>query len=671
MPIERIKRPFRIDEERMEQLKKLMPEVFTDGVIDFNALQQELAGVEEKEFEVNPEETYGLKWTGKTQARRLSFLPPTGTLKFSNGLGVDEEKTKNVLIEGDNLEVLRVLKKSYQNRIKLIYIDPPYNTGSDFIYSDDFKEPLEKYLIKTGQADEEGLLTSNPKSNGRFHANWLNMIYPRLRLAKDLLRKDGLIVVHLDENEECNLEIIMNEIFGEDNNLGKIIWDKRNPKGDSTGIAYQHEVILVYAKDKHFLLSKKEVKRPKANAEKMLKKASEIFSKIGKKTYPNDLENVVKKYGLPNAFLKEFEQEYDLELINKEFKAWVNTQDYLSGGESAYNNIDSEGNVYRPVSMSWPNKKKAPDEYFIPLIHPVTGKPCPVPNRGWRNPPNTMNRLLKENKILFGPDETTIPNRKYLLKENMYENVPSVIRYGASDDAFFNKIGLSFDNPKPYRFSADIISYFTEDDDIILDFFAGSGTTGHAVLEANRRDRGNRNFILVQIPDLAGNNLTIADITRERLIRSIDLMNAEDQGEHVEDRGFRIYKLEKSNLKIWNESLVKDISELEENLDLFTNNKLVEDWIPENVVTELLLLQGYPLDSVISKDEVVLDGYVWIVSHKSVPFKMVINLEEEISDEAVERILQRYPNDLFVCFDDAISDRAKTFLSESMKVKTI
>lgn len=648
-----------------------MPEVFTDGVIDFNALQQELAGVEEKEFEVNPEETYGLKWTGKTQARRLSFLPPTGTLKFSNGLGVDEEKTKNVLIEGDNLEVLRVLKKSYQNRIKLIYIDPPYNTGSDFIYSDDFKEPLEKYLIKTGQADEEGLLTSNPKSNGRFHANWLNMIYPRLRLAKDLLRKDGLIVVHLDENEECNLEIIMNEIFGEDNNLGKIIWDKRNPKGDSTGIAYQHEVILVYAKDKHFLLSKKEVKRPKANAEKMLKKASEIFSKIGKKTYPNDLENVVKKYGLPNAFLKEFEQEYDLELINKEFKAWVNTQDYLSGGESAYNNIDSEGNVYRPVSMSWPNKKKAPDEYFIPLIHPVTGKPCPVPNRGWRNPPNTMNRLLKENKILFGPDETTIPNRKYLLKENMYENVPSVIRYGASDDAFFNKIGLSFDNPKPYRFSADIISYFTEDDDIILDFFAGSGTTGHAVLEANRRDRGNRNFILVQIPDLAGNNLTIADITRERLIRSIDLMNAEDQGEHVEDRGFRIYKLEKSNLKIWNESLVKDISELEENLDLFTNNKLVEDWIPENVVTELLLLQGYPLDSVISKDEVVLDGYVWIVSHKSVPFKMVINLEEEISDEAVERILQRYPNDLFVCFDDAISDRAKTFLSESMKVKTI
>lgn len=670
MPIERLKRPHRIDEERMEQLKKIMPEVFSDGVVDFNVLKQVITGVEDIELDIN-NETYGLQWTGKSQARRLSFVPPTGTLKFASGLGFNEEKTKNFLIEGDNLEVLRVLRKSYQNRLKLVYIDPPYNTGSDFIYSDDFKEPLDKYLIKSGQADEEGLLTSNPKSSGRFHANWLNMIYPRLRLARDLLRKDGLIVVHLDENEEYNLEIIMNEIFGEDNNLGKIIWDKRNPKGDSTGIAYQHEVILVFAKDKGFLLSEKEIKRPKANAEKMLKKASELFAKLGTKTYPNDLEKLVKKYGLPNTILTNFEQEYDLELINKEFKAWVNAQDYLSGGESAYNNIDGEGNVYRPVSMAWPNKKKAPDEYFIPLIHPVTGKHCPVPNRGWRNPPETMKRLLNENKILFGPDETTIPNRKYLLKENMYENVPSIIRYGASDDAFFNKIGLSFDNPKPYRLSADIISYFTEGDDIVLDFFAGSGTTGHAVLEANRRDGGNRNFILVQIPERVDNNLTIVDITRERLIKSINIMNEEDDNEQVVDRGFAVYKLEKSNLKIWNPSSVTDIQELEQNLDLFTNNKLVEGWTPENIVTELLLLQGYPLDSVIAKVEADSNGHVWTVFHESVPYKMVINLEKDINDKAIEQVLNQYSNDMFICFDDAISDGAKTILAESMKVKTI
>lgn len=671
MPYERLERPLRIDEERMELLKKIMPEVFADGVLDLNALQKELAGVDEREPELNNEETYGLQWTGKANARRLSFLPPTGTLKLLSGEGKNPEKTKNFLIEGDNLEVLRVLKKSYQNRIKLIYIDPPYNTGSDFIYSDDFKEPLDKYLIKSGQADEEGLLTSNPKSSGRFHANWLNMIYPRLRLAKDLLRKDGLIVVHLDENEEYNLEIIMNEIFGEDNNLGKIIWDKRNPKGDSTGIAYQHEVILVYAKDKDFLISKKGVKRPKANAEKMLKKASELYSKLGTKSYPNDLEKVVKKYGLSITLLKDHEQEYGLELINKEFKSWVNAQDYLSGGESAYNNIDSEGNVYRPVSMAWPNKKKAPDEYFIPLVHPVTGKPCPVPNRGWRNPPDTMRKLLKENKILFGPDEKTIPNRKYLLKENMYENVPSVIRYGASDDAFFNKIGLSFDNPKPYRFSADILSYFTEGDDIILDFFAGSGTTGHAVLEANRRDGGNRNFILVQIPERVDNNLTIADITKERLIKSIDLMNQEDENDQVLDRGFAVFTLEKSNLKIWDQSSVSNVQELEQTLDLFTNDKLVEGWTPENVVTELMLLQGYPLDSRISKDGAGLGDQVWIVSHEDVPYHLIINLEEDISDRTIEQILNEYPEDLFICFDYAISDGAKTLLAESMKVKTI
>lgn len=670
MLIERVKRPLRIDEEKIELLKKLMPEVFADGEVDISALQQELQGVAEKDVEVKQSETYGLQWTGKAQARRISFLPPTGTLKFTKNLGVNEGETKNFLIEGDNLEVLRVLKKSYQNHLKLVYIDPPYNTGSDFIYSDDFKESLDKYLIKSGQADEEGLLTSNPKSSGRFHANWLNMMYPRLRLAKTLLRRDGLIIVHLDENEEYNLEIIMNEIFGEDNNLGKIIWDKRNPKGDSTGIAYQHEVLLVYAKDKDFLLSKTEIKRPKANAEKMLKKAADLFAKLGEKSYPSDLEKVVKKYGLSNSVLKNCEQEYDLTLINKEFKAWINAQDYLSGGEAAYNNIDSEGNVYRPVSMAWPNKKKAPDEYFNPLLHPDTGKPCPVPNRGWRNPPGTMRKLLEDNKILFGLDETTIPNRKYLLKENMYENIPSVIRYGASDDAFFNKIGLSFDNPKPYRFSADILSYFTQGDDIILDFFAGSGTTGHAVLEANRKDGGNRNFILVQIPERIENGSTIADITRERLIRSIDLMNKEEENSQA-DRGFAVYKLEKTNLKIWNQASITEIQELEQNLDLFTNNKLVESWTPENVITELLLLQGYPLDSKIFKEKVSLDGHVWIVSHKKIEYKLIINLDEDIDDKIIEHILNHYSKDLFICFDDAISDGSKTLLAESLKVKTI
>jgi adenine-specific DNA-methyltransferase len=672
MPIEKLSRPFRIDEDRIQQLKELFPEAFSDGKINFNVLKQEIAGLNDELLEEHEEESYGLRWVGKTEARKLAFLPPKGTLKYIEGMGISEEETKNILIEGDNLEVLRILMKSYKGRIKLIYIDPPYNTGSDFIYNDNFRESLDKYLQKTQQADSEGLLTSNPKSSGRFHANWLNMMYPRLRLAKELLTKDGVIVIHIDENEEFNLEIIMNELFGEENRLGKIIWDKRNPKGDSNGIAYQHETILVYAKNKSYLVSNREIKRPKPNAEKILKKASELYSKLGKKTLPDDLLQVAKKYDLPQEIINKYEQEYDLETINMEFKKWISSQDYLSGGESAYNNIDNEGNVYRPVSMAWPNKNKAPDEYFIPLIHPITKKPCPVPNRGWRNPPETMKKLINENKIIFGIDETTIPNRKYLLKENMYENIPSIIRYGASDDAFFNKIGLEFDNPKPYRFSAEIISYFTEGNDIILDFFAGSGTTGHAVLEANRKDMGKRSFILVQLPEkLKDKDLTIIDITRNRLIKSIELMNQEDKNQGSFDRGFKMYKLDKSNIIKWNSYEGEHIEELEKNLNLFTNNYFEEGWTEKDVVIELMLNQGFPLDSTIQKVDEMSNNNLWIVQHIDVPFNMIICLDETINNSTIEYILNQFNEDVFICLDSALSDNVKVLISETMKVKTI
>jgi adenine-specific DNA-methyltransferase len=671
MTIEKLERPSRIDEERIQKLKELFPEAFADGKINFSILMQEINGLDESIIEEFEEESYGLQWVGKAQARKLAFLSPKGTLKFIEGQGVSENETRNFLIEGDSLEVLRILKESYKGRIKMIYIDPPYNTGSDFIYNDDFREPVMKYLQMTGQADDVGLLTSNPKSSGRFHANWLNMIYPRLRLAREFLRKDGVIVIHIDENEEFNLELVMNEIYGEENRLGKIIWDKRNPKGDSAGIAYQHESILVYAKDKSYLLSKYEIVRPKANAEKILKKASELYSKIGKKHLPDDLVQIAKKYEIPMEILKKYEQTFDLEKINNEFKDWINSQDYLSGGEAAYNNIDSNGDVYRPVSMAWPNKKKAPEEYFIPLIHPITNKPCPVPSRGWRNPPETMKKLLEEGKILFGPDETTIPNRKYLLKENMHENIPSVIRYGASDDAFFNKIGIKFDNPKPYRFSAEIISYFTEGNDIVLDFFAGSGTTGHAVLEANRKDKGNRSFILIQLPEkLEDGNGTIFDIARTRLIKSIELMNQEDKNENKFDRGFAVYKLDKSNLVKWNNYEGESIEELETTLNIFTHSHFTDGWTEKNVVIELMLLQGFPLDSQI-KQTSCEQNIIWVIKHDIVPFNLIICLDNKVSKTTVDYLISNHRDDLFICIDDALSNQDKIYLSESMKVKTI
>ena len=272
----------------------------------------------------------------------------------------------------------------------MIYIDPPYNTGKDFVYKDNFKDNLKNYLEITGQIGEEGQrLSTNSETSGRYHSDWLNMMYPRLKLARNLLIDDGIIVINMDENEIINLQKLCDEIFGENNNLGTIIWDKRNPKGDSKGIAYQHEYILFYAKNREYFLSECPMLRPKKNAELILKKAKQIFMKIN--------------------------STYNLEQANKEFSQWVNSQVNFSGGEKAYNKLDENGEVYRPVSMAWPNKSKAPDEYFIPLIHPITKKECPVPERGWRNPKITMENLLDKGLILFGKDETTQPTRKYLL----------------------------------------------------------------------------------------------------------------------------------------------------------------------------------------------------------------------------------------------------------------
>lgn len=671
MAIEELKRPERIDEDRIEKLKELFPEAFGDGKLNIEILKEEIKGFDNELSESNLEEFYGLQWVGKKEARRLSFIPPQGTLEFLEDKGLNEKTTKNILIEGDNLEVLRVLQKGYKGRVKMINIDPPYNTGNDFIYNDNFKESLDRYLEMTGQADEEGLLTANPNSSGRFHANWLSMMYPRLRLAKEMLKKDGIILVHIDENEEFNLELILNEIFGEQNRLGKIIWDKRNPKGDTVGISYQHEPILVYAKNKEFLVKEKKIIRPKANAEKIIKKAEEIFSKMGEKSLPNDLIEIGKKYEIDEKLLENFIVEYDLESINKEFKSWISNQEYLTGGESAYNNIDIEGNVYRPVSMAWPNKKKAPDDYFIPLIHPHTKKECPVPNRGWRNPSKTMKKLLDENKILFGIDETTIPNRKYLLKENMFENIPSILRYAGSDDSYFNNIGVTFDNPKPYRFVTDLISYFTEEDDLILDFFAGSGTTGHAVLEANRRDNGARSFILVQIPEkLEDGQTTIVDITRERLVKSIELMKKENDDNLKLDQGFKVFRLSQSNIKKWAVYKGDSVNQLESKIDLFSQSVFIDGWKIKDVLYELMLLQGFPLDSEISKNE-SNGNTLWVVQHEDIGSPLVVCIDKKINDKTDSFLSSNFEKGTFICLDDTLTNKQKILLSEAMNVKTI
>ncbi len=368
------------------------------------------------------------------QARVLSEL----SQHFSDGL---DAHLNGTLIHADNFQALNLLQARYREQVKCIYIDPPYNTGEDgFPYKDNYQS-----------------------------SSWLSMFECRLNLANPLLNSSGLLACHMDEHEHYSLEWLIRQIF-QDGDMGKLIWDKRNPKGDSKGIAAQHEYVHFAVSNPAYLDNDEAFVRNKANAEAMLKKA----------------EQLIKKYGVGK-------------IASGEYKEWIRKNSNLSGGERAYNQLDENGDVFRPVSMAWPNKKTAPNDYFIPLIHPVTGKSCPVPARGWRNPPETMAKLLENNLILFGTDENTIPNRKYLLKENLTENVSSLYYMGSSDDELFKNMGISFENPKPIHAAQYFLSIMARpNNSLILDYFAGSGTTAHAVINLNREDGGNRKYILVE-----------------------------------------------------------------------------------------------------------------------------------------------------------------------------
>lgn len=440
-----------------------------------------------------------LNWIGKDKVVNHHQEVPYKVLelKYSftaeNGEQKQEVKSDNKIIHGDNLEALKSLLPEYEGKIKCIYIDPPYNTGNEnWVYNDSVNDPrILKWLGQVvGKEDED--FSRNDK--------WLCMMYPRLKLLHKLLHEDGIIIIHIDENAYTLLHLLLIEIFGKTNELGTIVWDKKNPKGDAKKVSYQHESIILFAKN--HLNVKDQLVRKKKNAVAILKKAEQLFSKIGKTVFPEDLVEVVKKYKLSKTILDDNKITVDLDWVNTEFKQWIRKQDF-SGGETAYNSIDANGDVYRPVSMAWPNKETAPDEYFIPLIHPITNKPCPIPSRGWRFPLKSMEALLANNEILFGKDEKTIPNRKYLLKQNMNENIPSVIRFGGSDDKFQKEIGIKLENPKPYVFANEILGYFSKENDIILDSFAGSGTTAHAVLNLNKEDSQNRKFILIEMMDYA------------------------------------------------------------------------------------------------------------------------------------------------------------------------
>jgi adenine-specific DNA-methyltransferase len=640
--------------ENIKALKQLFPEVVTEGKIDFEKLKLVLG----EEIETRKEK-YEFTWHGKAQSLKLAQTPSMGTLRPDKESSKNWDTTENLYIEGDNLEVLKLLQKSYFGKIKMIYIDPPYNTGKDFVYKDDFQDNIKNYKEVTEQ-----MTKANAETSGRYHTDWLNMMYPRLKLARNLLREDGVIFVHIDEHEVHNLTNIVNEIFGEDNSLGTIVWDKLNPKGDSKTVAVQHESIVCFAKNRDTFIAKGSMQRKKVNAVKMLKKAEELYKKIGEEFLPEDLSKVAKKYELDPDVINKHKSVYDLEAINQEFNSWIKSQENLSGGEAAYSKIDEFGQVYQSVSMAWPNKKKAPDDYFVPLIHPVTGKPCPVPDRGWRNPSATMKKLLENGEIVFGADETTQPRRKYLLKNNLSENVPSVLSFGGSDDSYLKGLEIVFDNPKPYKFAMQLLSFVTKDDDIILDFFSGSATTAHAVMQLNSEDGGNRRFILVQLPELIDEKSeaykagfkNICEIGKERIRRVGDKI-VEETGKTDLDIGFKVFTLDSSNVKPWD----PDFENLEQTLfDLQDNIKTGRT--KEDLLYEILLKIGIPLTTQI--EEINCNGKtLYNVAYGSV----LLCLENEINLDIVNEII-KYKSDVM---DTKVIFKESGFLNDSVKTNAI
>ena len=465
-------------------------------------------------------------------------------------------------------------------------------------------------------------------------------MFERLTLARNLLSKHGIIVINIDEHEQNNLSILMNQIFGEQNNLGEIIWNKGNPKGDAKAISTMHETIICYAKNKGEFQSLSGICiRKKPNAESIIKKANSLYKKIGKSLIPDDVKKAIKPFGYSKEIQKDFYVKYDLELVNKEFQNWLSNQNF-SGGEKAYKYIDNKGRVYRGVSMAWPNKKTAPDDYFVPLIHPSTGKKCPVPSRGWRYPSTTMKKLKNQGLIIFGEDETKQPEHKYYLDENLFENVPSIYFNASSADNMLKDLDISFENAKPISEAKYVLSTLLPNPKIVLDFFAGSGTTAHAVMDINSKNNESRKFILVQLPQTIGEKeeafkhgyKTICEIGEERIRRAGKKIKEETNANI--DYGFRVFSLASSNMKdvFYKPSDVEQMNLL----DYLSNVK--EDRTPEDLLTQVMLDLGLTLDLKI-EEKSILSNKVFYVEDNS----LVACFDDQVDINIIDEICKCNP----------------------------
>ena len=589
-------------------LKKVLPEVFNEDKVDFVKLQSALG-----ELVAEPNERFGLVWPGKNECMRIIQEPSVATLQPVRDESVDFDKTENLFIEGDNLEVLKLLQRSYFGKVKMIYIDPPYNTGKEFIYPDKYSETLDTYLEYTGQKDGNGRkFSTNTETSGRYHSRWLNMMYPRLYLAKNLLRDDGVIFISIDDNEQSNLKALCDQIFGEEHFLATLVWKKKYTGGKhAKGYVDLHEYVLTYCKS------------------------------------VDSLSTIV------------------MDRPDDEKGKFVETDEF----------VEDRGKFYvRPLKSNLAFRRN--------LVYPVTAPDGSVLETQWLVAKKTLEKLFAENRAFFRKKR----DGNYQLYKKYYEHdgegavkVPSLIEKYPNSEAkaelknlFDVKEGRDnvFYTVKPKNLIKFLLQPHDSEDALVLDFFAGAGTTAEALYEMNLAG-GNRKFIVVQLPERIkepSEFATVAEIGKERIRRAAkkiaDEKSQSDLGDNGElDLGFKVFKLARSNFKVWegdSEKITDLGQQLKEHID-----HIAADTDPEAILYELLLKTGCSLTAPVEK--LTLAGKeVFAIDDGD----LLICLEKEISQEVIDAIANKNPSRV-ICLDESFgnNDQLKTNAVHTFKIR--
>lgn len=637
--------------DKLNKIKELFPEAFTEDKVDWEKLKAALG--EDINFE---NERYNLNWAGKSDAFRVLQQRTPATLIPVKEESVNFDETENVFIEGENLEVLKVLQKSYFGKIKMIYIDPPYNTGNDsFIYPDKFAESKEEYLKRIGDKSEEGYLLKegffrkNSKDSGHYHSNWLSMIYPRLYIARNLLRDDGVVFVSIDDNEVHNLRMIMNEIFGEENFLAQLVWNLRSGSqaGHFTG---SHEYILSFAKSKEGL---------------------KYFSDSNGGTIKH---GALKKISKDNPLSDiTFPEGIEFEGDKAEFEGVLggSEKEYIRNGKMTF----EKGKLKQPVTIGagWAMRNQ--------IISWLNGEET-YDSKGQK----VLKFYFNSQGILWYEKERGTIHPKTVLPDevgNTKTGTDEIIRL------FGRKI---MDFPKPYQLLKFLIDVVCEKDDLVFDFFAGSGTTAQAVLELNKEDGGNRKFILVQLPEKTAEDSeaykagfkTIADICKERIRRAIKRLNQDSArlkdeqdgsqeklfenpvdpeivNNHGSDNGFKVFKLSPSNFKHWRSDLIESEEDLNKMVDLF-DTQLKPGSLEMNMLYELMLKSGYTLtDKILVPMGEEKNGFYLVADKLSV----VLN---KIDQTIIDEILKTKPQTCII-LDNLFADNDQLKTNTALQMK--